>query len=324
MPARPTLLTGANGFIGANTLAQLAREGREVVACDVYPTESQQDARYFADVPCRYVDRDRLESWLNEANPDLEAVVHLGACSDTTVRDREMVMAVNYEYSQMLFQWCARRGVPMVYASSAATYGDGSLGFDDTTPPTNLTPINLYGESKNDFDRWALEQTETPPHWAGVKYFNVYGPYEDHKGRMASMAYHWFNQIRETGEARLFKSHRDDYQDGEQQRDFIFVQDAVAATLHLLRHPQTVQPGVYNVGTGTCRTFADLARAVFQALELEPKLVFIDMPQDLQAQYQYYTQATTTKLRSTGFDQPFTTLEQGVATYVQHRLSQTH
>ena len=311
------LVTGANGFIGANTVKRLAADGCDVIACDLYPTQSADDARYFVDVPKQFIDRDALKDWLQESAPKLAGVVHLGACSDTTVRDREFVMRVNYDYSRMIFSWCADHGVPLVYASSAATYGDGSQGFDDTTSPDQLSPINLYGESKNHFDQWALEQIHTPPRWAGVKYFNVYGPYENHKARMASMAFHWYHQVSQTGEAKLFESHRPDYQHGEQQRDFIFVKDAVDATLHLLQVAD-VPNGLYNVGTGRSRTFADLAKAVFAALDLPPKLMFIPMPEDLQKQYQYFTQATTDKLRAAGYDKPFTELETAVAQYVQY------
>lgn len=315
----PILVTGANGFIGANAVRRLAADGRRVVACDAYPTASRQDARYFADLPERFVDLNDLERWLREDKPQLAGVVHLGACSDTTVRDRDLVMRLNYDYSRMLFTWCADAGVPLVYASSAATYGDGSQGFDDNADPARLRPINLYGESKQRFDLWALEQTHTPLYFAGVKYFNVYGPCENHKARMASMAYHWFNQIRDAGEARLFKSHRPDYEDGGQLRDFIYVDDAVDATLHLLNNPAA--RGLYNVGTGQARAFADLAHAVFAALDRPAKLVFIPMPEDLRAQYQYFTQATTAKLRAVGYARPFTSLEAGVAAYVKHRLA---
>lgn len=332
---RPVLVTGANGFIGANVARTLATAGQSVVVCDVYDDQPRQtpdvatactipeNTRYNRDCQTivAYVDREALTDWLETHGQTLSGIVHLGACSDTTVRDRDLVMRLNYDYSRMIFEHATRLTIPLVYASSAATYGDGSAGFDDEQDPARYQPINLYGESKHHFDLWALEQQHTPPRWAGLKYFNVFGPREQHKQRMASMAYHWYNQIQDTGEARLFESHRDDYAHGEQQRDFIYVQDAVAATLHLLNTPasETAPNGLYNVGTGQARTFKDLAHAVFAAMNLPPKLVFIPMPEDLRAQYQYFTQATTDKLRRAGFTQSFTSLEAGVSDYVQYR-----
>lgn len=314
------IVTGANGFIGTNLVRALNAAGHEdVVAVDRFDPPRYTDAMTVAE----RVDMDDLPGWLDGQGGRVDGIYHLGACSDTTVTDRDYVMRVNFDYTRMLWEWCTAHTVPLVYASSAATYGDGSRGFDDEAPPEQYQPMNLYGESKHRFDLWALEQTQTPPRWAGVKYFNVYGPYEEHKGRMASMGYHWFNQVRDTGEARLFKSYREGYADGEQRRDFIYVKDAVDATIHLMTAPPgSVANGLYNIGTGQARPFADLARAVFAAMGPsggEPNLVFIDMPQDLRNQYQYFTQATTNKLRAAGFSRPFLTVEQGMADYVQHR-----
>ncbi len=324
------IVTGANGFIGTNLVRALNDAGRgEVVAVDRFDPPRYTDAMDVAE----RVDMDDLRAWLDGDADAVDGIYHLGACSDTTVTDRDYVMRVNFEYSQMLWDWCTEHGRPLVYASSAATYGDGSNGFDDQADPEQYTPMNLYGESKHRFDLWALERADAghaPPRWAGVKYFNVYGPFEQHKGRMASMGYHWFNQVRDTGEARLFKSYREGYADGEQRRDFIYVKDAVDATVHLMTAPPEppeppepsaagVANGLYNIGTGEARTFADLARAVFAAMGREPKLVMIDMPEDLRGQYQYFTQATTAKLRAAGFTRPFMTVEQGMADYVRHR-----
>lgn len=312
------IVTGANGFIGTNLVRALNAAGRDdVVAVDRFDPSRYTDAMTVAE----RVDMDDLQGWLADKANTIDAVYHLGACSDTTVTDRDYVMRVNFDYSRTLWEWCTEHRVPLVYASSAATYGDGSNGFDDEADPHRYQPMNLYGESKHRFDLWALEQTKSPPRWAGVKYFNVYGPYEEHKQRMASMGYHWFNQVRDTGEARLFKSYREGYADGEQQRDFIYVKDAVDATIHLMQAPD-VADGLYNVGTGQARAFADLARAVFAAMGRESNLVFIDMPEDLRNQYQYFTQATTNKLRAAGFARPFLTVEQGMAEYVRYRLDQ--
>jgi ADP-L-glycero-D-manno-heptose 6-epimerase len=224
----------------------------------------------------------------------------------------------------MLWQWCTRAGKPFVYASSAATYGNGAQGYDDEGDPRALMPLNLYGESKQLFDCWALKQTHTPPRWAGLKYFNVYGPHEAHKGRMASVVFHAYHQIRETGKVRLFQSHREGYAHGGQQRDFVYVEDAVEATLHLLETPVSAQApnGLYNVGTGEARTFADLGRAVFAALGRGPDIEYIPMPEDIRERYQYFTQAKVDKLRRCGFTRPFRTLEEGVQAYVAYLQSE--
>lgn len=310
-------VTGANGFIGTNLVVALNRAGRDdVIAVDRFNPPRYVDAVRVA----RRIDADAFADWLRREGRAVEAIYHLGACSDTTVTDRRFVMANNDEYTRALWRWCADAGCPLVYASSAATYGDGSRGFDDTADPAQYRPMNLYGESKQRFDLWAREQSRTPPRWVGIKYFNVYGPFEAHKDRMASMAFHWFNQIRDGGVARLFKSYREGIADGEQQRDFVYVQDAVDATCHLM-NGAGVRSGLYNVGTGRARTFADLARAVFAAVQKEPELVFVDMPEDLRPQYQYFTQAPIGKLRKAGFDRPFSSLEDGVRFYVEDRLA---
>ena len=328
------VVTGANGFIGSNVVARLNECGQgHVVAVDRFEAIRSQGCAAAAFEGIRYLDRmnvehcldmDDLPNWLIRNQDAAEAVLHIGACSDTTQTDRDYMMANNLEYTRTLWQWCTEAHKPFVYASSAATYGDGALGYDDQVDQVCYRPMNLYGESKHLFDLWALEQDRTPPRWAGLKYFNVYGPNEFHKQRMASMAYHWFNQIRTTGEARLFESYRPDIAHGDQQRDFIYVADAVKATLHLLATPASVAApnGLYNVGTGTARTFADLARAVFAALELEPRLIFIPMPEDLRDQYQYFTQAQVAKLRTAGFADPFKSIEQGVEQYVRTLLAQ--
>ncbi|MEO0586969.1 MAG: ADP-glyceromanno-heptose 6-epimerase [Planctomycetota bacterium] len=320
------IVTGSNGFIGANLVAALraAHPGTPIMGVDHYAAEG---TRYPAHAAVEHaIEPDDLLKALSNNSlatdhwPLPTAIYHLGACSDTTVTDRDYVMRVNLEYSQAVWQYCAEHNAPLVYASSAATYGDGAHGYSDEADPTTYEPLNYYAESKHLFDLWALEQHaagSSPPNWAGVKYFNVYGPMESHKGRMASMGYHWVTQVRDTGVTKLFKSYKDGYADGQQQRDFIYVADAVAATMHLMHadHPG----GLYNIGTGVARPFAELAEACFAALGREPKLEFIDMPESLRPQYQYFTQATVDKLRGTGFDTPMRDLKQGMADYVAWR-----
>jgi ADP-L-glycero-D-manno-heptose 6-epimerase len=248
----------------------------------------------------------------------LDAIFHLGACSSTTETDWDFLRRNNVEYSQRLWSWSATNRCPFLYASSAATYGDGSLGFDDRTQPYSLRPLNLYGKSKNDFDIWALQQAAaglaTPPAWAGVKFFNVYGARERHKDRMASVVWQAFGQIQQTGAVRLFRSTHPDFPDGGQKRDFVYVEDCIDHLLWLWRNPH--QGGLFNSGTGAPRSFLDLAQAVFAALGQKPVIHFIDMPSDLAGKYQSYTCAEMSKLRGAGFDEPPTSLENGAAACV--------
>jgi ADP-L-glycero-D-manno-heptose 6-epimerase len=319
------VVTGAAGFIGSNVVAALNARGRpDIVAADTF-RDTAKNTPYLRELRIHgTVDKDHLGRWLDEEGAAVEAIIHQGACSDTTLRDRDYVIAVNTDYTRMLWQWCTRMGKPFVYASSAATYGDGLQGYDDRADPRTLRPLNLYGESKQLFDLWALEQGRTPPRWAGLKYFNVYGPREGHKGRMASVAFHAYQQIRESGRVRLFQSHKTGYADGGQRRDFVYVGDAVEATLHLLETPVSAEApnGLYNVGTGQARTFTDLARAVFAALGRDPVIEYIPMPEDLRDRYQYFTQARIDKLRQSGFTRPFLPIEEGVRNYVAFLRSQ--
>ena len=319
------VVTGAAGFIGSNVVAALNARGRpDIVAVDSF-RHTAKDTRYLHELRIHdTVDKDRLARWLDEEGASVEAIIHQGACSDTTLRDRNYVIAVNTDYTRMLWQWCTRAGKPLVYASSAATYGDGLQGYDDRADPRMLKPLNLYGESKQLFDLWALDQVHTPPRWAGLKYFNVYGPREAHKGRMASVAFHAYQQIRESGRVTLFTSYQKEYADGGQRRDFVYVGDAVEATLHLLETPVSAQApnGLYNVGTGQARTFADLAGAVFAAVGRDPVIEYIPMPEDLRDRYQYFTQARIDKLRHSGFTRPFRSIEEGVRDYVAYFRAQ--
>jgi ADP-L-glycero-D-manno-heptose 6-epimerase len=270
----------------------------------------------------RFVEHDAFLQELRRRREPLEAIFHLGACSSTTETDADYLRRNNVEYTQALWNWCAAHDTPLVYASSAATYGDGSLGFDDATPPEQLRPLNLYGHSKNEFDRRALAEIAAgkpvPPAWAGLKFFNVYGPQEEHKAGMSSVVLTAYRQILATGRVRLFRSTDPTIADGDQRRDFVFVGDCVDHMLWLWRNPQA--SGLYNSGTGTARTFNDLAKAVFAALGREPQIAYVDMPAGLAKQYQNYTQADMTRLRAAGFGNPATSLEDGAARYVA-RLS---
>ncbi|MBN1514684.1 MAG: ADP-glyceromanno-heptose 6-epimerase [Phycisphaerae bacterium] len=306
-------VTGAAGFIGSNLAHRLARDGCELLLVDRKPTVEKLPnlaGLTIANVLLHDEFLDRLES--NRVSPD--AVFHIGACSTTTEANWPFLVETNVHYSQRLWNWCAARRRPFLYASSAATYGDGRQGFDDRTHPSLLRPLNLYGRSKNDFDAWALRQAEpgrpAPPRWAGLKFFNVYGPREQHKGRMASVVWHAYRQIRRTGEMRLFRSDDPAIADGEQRRDFVFVEDCIEHMLWLWK--RSAPNGLYNSGTGTARTFLDLTCAVFAVLGREPCISFIDLPGDLAGRYQNHTQADMSRLHGAGYARPPTSLEEGV------------
>nr|MBP9075792.1 ADP-glyceromanno-heptose 6-epimerase [Haliscomenobacter sp.] len=265
------------------------------------------------------VHRDDLFSWIDRMHHSIEFIFHLGARTDTTEKDTAIFDRLNLHYSQEVWKRCAQYGIPLVYASSAATYGLGELGYDDRHDIVDrLRPLNPYGVSKNDFDIWALEQEKTPPFWAGLKFFNVYGPNEYHKGRMASVIFHTVRQIKATGGMKLFRSHRPDYADGAQSRDFIFVRDVLDIQYFLYQN--RAHSGLYNVGTGKARTFLDLATNTFLAMGLAPNISFIDTPEDIRDTYQYFTEANMDKLRGIGYVQPFHSLEDGIREYVQQYL----
>ena len=309
-------ITGAAGFIGSNLAHRLAATGASILLVD-HPLTTAKPANWVGLSAFQFLDHNRFIQTLDHANP--EAIFHLGACSSTTETDWDYLGRNNIGYTRTLWQWCAKHGRPFIYASSAATYGDGSKGFDDCTPPIELKPLNLYGKSKNDFDIWALAEVAAgrpaPPKWAGMKFFNVYGARETHKGRMASVVWQARKQIRETGEVKLFRSTDPAFPDGGQTRDFVFVEDCVD---HMVWLWQSKAPSaIYNSGTGAPRTFLDLVKATFSAMNLQPNIKFIDMPADLAGKYQNYTKAEMGKIHRVGYDQPATTLEDGVAKTIQ-------
>ncbi len=322
------VITGGAGMIGSIMAWHLNNKlGRQdLVIVDRITHENQWQNlvhRHYAE----YLDKDQLFEFLEE-NDDITAVIHMGAISATTERDFNKLVADNMHYSQDLWSWCAEYEVPFFYASSAATYGGGELGYDDASIE-NLRPLNGYGYSKHFFDQWVLQQVAqkqvTPPAWAGFKFFNVYGPNEYHKERMASVAYHTFNQFSETGTMRLFKGTKPGVEDGMQLRDFVYVKDVADVMGFFLEAALKNKPvanAIYNIGTGQARSFKDLATSVMTSMGREPNITYIDMPQDLQGKYQYFTQAEMKKLRDAGYKKPFTTLEEGVKDYVQNYLLQ--
>jgi ADP-L-glycero-D-manno-heptose 6-epimerase len=247
-------------------------------------------------------------------------VIHIGARTDTTEFNVELFNELNLNYTKAIWNTCAKSGIPLIYASSAATYGLGEQGYDDDETKINLLkPLNPYGDSKNDFDKWALEQKNAPLRWQGLKFFNVYGPNEYHKARMASVIFHSFNQIKSTGKVKLFRSHNPDYTDGGQLRDFVYVKDVVNVIWYL--YSNKIKSGIYNLGSGKARSFLDLAKATFHALNKEADIEFIDTPIDIRDKYQYYTQANMAKLIATGYTKAFTSLEDGVTDYVKNYLA---
>jgi len=313
------VVTGAAGFIGSCLISYLNSSGyMDVVAVDDFSDEEKNKNLEGKSISHR-IERTDFHSWVRDNQKLIQFIFHIGARTDTTEFDQKIFDELNLNYTKKLWDLCVEFGLPLVYASSAATYGDGSMGYkDDESLIPDLQPLNPYGRSKNDFDIWALKQEKKPYFWAGLKFFNVYGPNEYHKGRMASVIFHAFNQIRENGHVNLFRSHIPEYEDGKQLRDFIYVKDLIAVCGHLMTTRK--DSGIYNLGTGKARTFLDLATNVFKALGLEPDIRFIDIPEDIRDKYQYFTEATMEKLRATGYDTPFTSLEEGVTDYVRNYL----
>jgi ADP-L-glycero-D-manno-heptose 6-epimerase len=313
------VVTGAAGFIGSCLVAKLNTEGfTDLVLVDDFSKAEKMEnltGKQFSDC----IEREVFFDWLNKNQQLVQFIFHIGARTDTTEFDREVFNKLNLNYSKAIWKACVSYGLPLVYASSAATYGLGEHGYDDRHDVVEqLTPLNPYGESKNDFDRWALQQEEKPYFWAGLKFFNVYGPNEYHKKRMASVIYHAFHQIQATAKMKLFASHDPNYLDGEQMRDFVYVKDVVNVCFFLMQHRK--DSGLYNLGSGKARTFLDLAKNTFNAMGKPAHIEFIPTPEDIRDKYQYFTEANMEKLKSIGYKQPFHSLEEGISDYVQHYL----
>lgn len=319
------VVTGAAGFIGSCLTAALnAANFKDLVLVDDFSNPAKipnLEGKVFS----KKVHRDEFPQWLRTNQRFVQFVFHIGARTDTTEFNTAIFDKLNLNYSKEVWTICTEYGIPLVYASSAATYGSGVLGYDDdhSTPKTLQTfhalhPLNPYGDSKHRFDLWVLEQKRTPSFWAGLKFFNVYGPNEYHKGRMASVIFHAFNQVEEKGSVRLFRSHNPKYKDGEQLRDFIYVKDVCGVCLFLLHHRKN--SGIYNLGSGKARTFIDLAHCVFEAMGKAPQIDFIDTPADIRDKYQYFTEAQMKKLKKIGFPGTFTSLEDGIKEYVKKYL----
>lgn len=313
------IVTGAAGFIGSCMVSHLNQLGyTNLILVDEF-NRADKEPNLTGKQFVRKVEREELFTWLYNEQPLIDFVIHLGARTDTTEFNYAIHQHLNVEYSQHIWNYCTLKNVPLIYASSAATYGDGELGYDDAHELSHqLKPLNPYGVSKNEFDKWVLHQEDHPPFWAGLKFFNVYGPNEYHKGRMASVIFHAFNQIKQSGEMKLFRSHKEGFKDGEQLRDFVYVKDVVQVIAWLmLEQPASA---IYNLGTGKARSFHDLVAATFQAQNLDTNIQFIDMPEDIRDKYQYFTEANMNKLRAAGYKQPFFSLEEGVTDYIKNYL----
>lgn len=313
------IVTGAAGFIGSCLIKRLNADNfNAIIAVDKFDIEAKEKNLDGARIQER-VERGTFHKWLDENNELVEFIFHIGARTDTTEFNKYIFDELNVMYSQEIWKRCVKYQIPLVYASSAATYGLGELGFkDDESKMKQLKPLNPYGWSKLEFDLWALEQKEKPFFWAGLKFFNVYGPNEYHKGRMASVVLHAFNQVNANGKMKLFRSHNPNYKDGEQLRDFVYVKDVVDVCMFLMNHRK--DSGIYNLGSGKARTFLDLTRATFKAMKKREDITFIDTPADIRDKYQYFTEADMSKLKKIGYSKPFTSLEEGVADYVGNYL----
>jgi ADP-L-glycero-D-manno-heptose 6-epimerase len=314
------VITGAYGFIGSCLVSRLNELGEEdIIIVDDF-SQDQKSRNLLGKQFVQKIERKDFLEFFKKRHNDISFVFHLGARTDTTEQNTLIFDELNFHFSKVIWEICTENAIPLVYASSAATYGDGTLGFDDSHDKIPLLkPLNPYAISKQQFDEWALLQSDTPPLWAGLKFFNVYGPNEYHKGRMASVILHSFNTIKNTGKMKLFKSHREGIADGMQSRDFIYVNDIINICLHFFDNKNT-SSGIYNAGTGKARSFLDLTLQTFKAMSLEPNIEFIDTPQDIRESYQYFTEAKMDKLFSIGFDKTFTSLEDGVEEYVKNYL----
>ena len=313
------VVTGAAGFIGSCLVSRLNKAGFvNIVVVDDF-SKTEKDSNLENKLIAAKVGRNDFLKWFADNADEVDFVYHLGARTDTTEFDVSIFNDLNLNYSKEIWKLCVKHDLPLVYASSAATYGLGENGYEDShLLVEKLVPLNPYGDSKNDFDKWVLNQDETPPFWAGLKFFNVYGPNEFHKGRMASVIFHAFNQINSTGGMNLFRSHNPAYKNGEQLRDFVYVKDVVEVCLFL--GEAEVESGIYNLGSGKARSFLDLTKNTFKALNVKEDIGFIDTPEDIRDKYQYFTEANMNKLIAAGYDKPFHSLEEGVTDYVTNYL----
>ena len=313
------VVTGAAGFIGSCLVSKLNKEGyTDLLLVDDF-SHADREANYNTKQFFKTMERSVFLDWFKLHAAEVTFVYHIGARTDTTEFNVELFNELNLNYTKAIWNSCTSHAIPLVYASSAATYGLGEFGYDDDESKIpSLKPLNPYGDSKNDFDKWAITQTSTPPKWSGFKFFNVYGPNEFHKGRMASVIFHSFNQIQDKGLVKLFRSHNPNYADGGQLRVFVYVKDLIDVLFFAMTH--SLKNGIYNLGSGKARPFLDLAKATFKALNKEPNIEFIDTPIDIRDKYQYFTEANMQKLIAQGYTKPFTSLEDGVKDYVQHYL----
>jgi ADP-L-glycero-D-manno-heptose 6-epimerase len=323
------IITGAAGFIGSALIAKLNQENyNDLVAVDDFnkigdpEVTGDKAANLEGKKITARVPRDKFFVWLAENHKQVQFIFHLGARTDTTEFDTELLTRLNLDYTKKVWAACCTYGIPLVYASSAATYGGGEFGYDDDPGIIDkLQPLNPYGVSKNEFDKWALSQEKKPYYWVGLKFFNVYGPNEYHKGRMASVIMHTYNQVKQTGAMKLFRSHNPDFKDGEQMRDFVYVKDVTDVLFFLMHHRIKANSGIYNLGSGKTRTFLDLVKCTFAAMQVPENISFTDTPADIRDKYQYFTEARMARLRQIGYEKPFTSLEDGIADYVNNYLT---
>lgn len=315
------IVTGAAGFIGSCLISDLQKLGYDVIGVDDF--EREEKKKNFEKNVFTKIQREVFLDWLQKNYSKISFIFHLGARTDTSEFDWKVLEELNLSYSKKIFEACSKYNIPLLYASSAATYGSGEYGYNDNHEIiSKLVPLNPYGISKNEFDLWVISQTDSPSFWIGLKFFNVYGPNEYHKGRMASVVFHAYNQIQNNGKLNLFKSHNTEYKHGEQLRDFIYVKDIIKLCLFFMeKKNQFSISGIYNAGTGRARTFADLATSVFSTLDLPTNINYIDIPTDIRDKYQYFTEANLTKLRNIDYNHNFYELEDGISDYIKNYLS---